>query len=164
MFYWGSKSTWSCYTHQVKDVHTPSQALAWVIRQSRGGWQEEIAGVVKNTFQSTEALEDIGLGWSGCGSDVEQHQTLAGTFGEFSLRIICNRSWSGMAYEAPPDSYSGSFSTTPGVKQQIAETIRADSKLLWELENIRHQAPFLELSRVKNITTMKTTNRIIFKN
>ena len=48
MFYWGSKSTWSCYTHQVKKVHTPSQALTWVIRQSRGGWQEEIAGVVKN--------------------------------------------------------------------------------------------------------------------
>ena len=47
VFYWGSKSTWSCYTHQVKTVQTPSQALTWVIRQSRGAWQEEIVGVIK---------------------------------------------------------------------------------------------------------------------
>ena len=72
---------------------------------------------------------------------MEEHNKTADLVLEFALRLAANRSWSNLVYETPPYIYSGIFSSRETRKATDMRQMRADAKLLFDLESISHASP-----------------------
>ena len=124
LLYVAEKACWDTYTYEIENARTPSDAVQYSLRRSRGGW----AGSEHSckTFESACCdpawlkVMEIPMGES----------SLATKTVMLSWPIVSMRSWSLTKHDCPPESYAGILGRDPALRARVAADLRTERNTL----------------------------------
>ena len=119
-------------------MKSPTQTLAWTIRQSQGRWYEHIAEIFQDAFETPDHLKDMSLDWEADAADLPHQQHLTMLLADFVFRLAGYRSVSMMTYMAPPYDWAGILSTKPATQRRSMNNLRSASAVLRHFEHLSH--------------------------
>lgn len=143
VYYYGTKASWTWYTEQRTRVKNCDASLRFLLKASRGAWQQ----VVQNTFHDclyTQAhLGSMALLDCSSPADHAVQQARAEVVLDFAILLSRNLVSSFFQYEAPPYSYAGVFSSSPSSKAEAMDRMKRDANAMYLVESLVHKHPSL---------------------
>ena len=131
-----TRSCWSWYARQVKNVKSPTEGLQDALALTQGNWSREkhLRDLIYESFESHTNLDYMGIS-CGCGDKSRKLFSLG-------ARVLSNRCWSmAVRHHGPPDIYVGVLSSSQAKREWAIARLKNDWNKLMLLENRRATSP-----------------------
>ena len=132
-----SKACWDWYTHQVKHVKSPQDAIKYSVAMSEGKWMTEphLWLSFQHTLRDRESLQYMGF-QSQTGDDGNlPHKALM-----LVWHLVSHRAWSLSRHNVPPEQFAHAASSNPRVAARAMTQMKEAWGKLMLLEQSRAQA------------------------
>ena len=123
---------WEAHSARARDVKSPQHGLVNFLKQSRGGWKNEVLAIAHNSFASEDLLDRMGLLKP---LSPEPFDGFANAQAMLTLHLMGMRAWSlKLDYEMPPTRYSSTLDANSVRRNASVAQMQRDFSIVVKLE------------------------------